>query len=229
MIQSDYQVDSMEFRYNMWGDSLQMPTSKSIEEVKVISGNFNAEYGESSGVVVNAVTKSGTNKLHGQAYDELGNDKLNSVTYNAAPQKAPIRFNQFGFDVGGPVWLPHIYDGRDKTFFYFNYEGIRKPSSTTITNIIPPTAAMKQGNFTAITKPIIDPVTGQQFDYGGTPNVIDPSREDPATKIWMGLIPLPNQGNVWAGNFSTPGVENQYTIKIDQQIGSKSHLFGRWI
>ena len=114
-------------------------------------------------MVVNAVTKSGTNQFHGSVFDILGNDKFNSRLFRSGSIKPRVRYNQFGGDVGGPVVIPHLYDGKDKTYFYFNYEGIEQPASTLISGGIPPTEAQKRGDFSALATPIIDPVTAEPF------------------------------------------------------------------
>lgn len=226
--QTDFQIDSSSMRQGIWGGSSGVPTSVGIAEVKIIRNTFSAEYGTGAALVVNAVTKSGTNQFHGSLFDTLGNDKFNARSFTAGPKKAKLRYNQFGGDVGGPVVLPHIYNGKDKTYFYFNYEGIRLPQSAVVSGGLPPTAAQKTGDFSALSTPIIDPTTGQQFSYNGAPNVIPPDRLDPVAQYLLDLMPAANSGNEYRENFATNSYENQYTIRIDQNLGSKDRLYGRW-
>jgi hypothetical protein len=150
---SDYQMDSSHYRMNAFGGSAMMPTAEAVQELKVITGNFSAENGLSSGLVVNVATKSGSNTLHGSAYDTLGNDKFNSRSFTAA-QKPKLRYNQFGASIGGPVVIPKLYNGKDKSFFFFAYEGIRQPAQFIPASRLNPftsmvAKAMPQANFGA--------------------------------------------------------------------------------
>ncbi|MEP7364329.1 MAG: carboxypeptidase regulatory-like domain-containing protein, partial [Acidobacteriota bacterium] len=99
-----------------------------VQEFKVETNSFSAEYGRAAGGVFNVVTKSGTNSLHFSAYEFFRHEKLSDSDYFAklsGTQKAPFRFNQFGGTVGGPVYIPKVYDGRNRTFFFFNTEFVR--------------------------------------------------------------------------------------------------------
>ena len=104
------------------------PTLDDIEEFKVQSHNDEAQFGQVLGGIVNVVTKSGTNEFHGDAWEYLRNDAMDAANY-FNPVKIPLKQNQFGASVGGPVLLPH-YDGRNRTFFYGSYEGYRKNSAS---------------------------------------------------------------------------------------------------
>ena len=221
---TDYQIDSSSTRMGIWGGSPTLPTSIGIAEVKVIRNQFSAEYGNGSIMVVNAVTKSGTNQLHGSLFDILGNDKFNSRLFRSGSIKPRVRYNQFGGDVGGPVVIPHLYNGKDNTYFYFNYEGIEQPGSTLISGGIPPTAAQKRGDFSALPTPITDPSTGSPFPG----NVIPATRLDAVAQYLTEKMPLANFGNQYRENFSSPSSGYEYTIRIDQNLGSKDRLFGRW-
>src|SRR6202030_4779211 len=97
-----------------------------IQEFKVQTSNFSAEFGRAGGAVLNATVKSGTNQLHGDAWEFVRNDKFDAATFfensRTHVNKGEFRQNQFGFTVGGPVYVPHVYNGKDKTFFFFDYE-----------------------------------------------------------------------------------------------------------
>ena len=220
----DYQVDSSSTRQGIWGGSPILPTSVSIQEVKVITNSFSAEYGTGSAMVVNAVSKSGTNEIHGSVFDILGNDKFNSRTFNSAATKAPLRYNQFGGDIGGPVIFPHLYNGTNRTFFYFDYEGIRQPQSTLIAGGIPPTEAQKAGDFSALSTPIIDPETHNPFPG----NMIPADRLSPVVQYLTSKMPLANFGQEYRENVPTPSSANEFTIRGDQNLGPKDRLFGRF-
>src|SRR5208337_4222689 len=111
-------------------------------EINVQTSSFSAEYGRSA-AVINTTLKSGSNNFHGDAYDYVQNDKLNATDFFAnldGLQKGRVRYNDFGVTIGGPVRLPHIYNGTDKTFFFFSYEGLRNPTESNY-QALDPTAA----------------------------------------------------------------------------------------
>jgi hypothetical protein len=128
------------------------PSVDAVQEFKVQQTNFGAEYGNSGSTIVNVITRSGTNQLHGSAYDFLRNNKLDSADYfenqNPAPlnQLPHLERNVFGGTVGGPVLIPHVYNGKNKTFFFFDYEGTRQ-SSLASSYAGVPSAAEKTGDF----------------------------------------------------------------------------------
>lgn len=221
---TDFQVDSSSTRQGIWGGSPVLPTSVSVSEVKIVRNNFSAEYGVGAVMVVNAVTKNGTNAFHGQVFEILGNDKLNSRLFNSPTLKPPLRYNQFGGDIGGPVRIPKLYNGLDKTFFYFNYEGLRLPASTLIQGGIPPTAAEKAGDFSALSTILKDPTTRSPFPN----NRIPTSRLSPVAKYLTDRMPLANFGNQYRENFSTPSSANEFALRFDQNITTRNRLFGRW-
>ncbi len=133
------------------------PPVETVQEVKVLSNNYAAEYGGSAGGVIIATTKSGGNQFHGSLFEYLRNDALDAVNFfapvmNGERQKAPLRYNVFGGTLGGPVWLPKKvfgpagYDGHNKTFFFFAYEGTRRLEGLTRTMTVP-TLLQRQGDF----------------------------------------------------------------------------------
>src|SRR5467141_2890739 len=147
-----------------------IPTQDSIQEFKVQTSNPGADWGKFSGGVINLSTKSGSNGLHGEAYEYLRNRVLNANDpFNKAneikqgkPNKAPaFTQNQFGANAGGPLIIPHVYDGKDKTFWFFSWEGfrLRQGASPVLTTV--PTPAELGGDFSAAgIAPILDPCGG---------------------------------------------------------------------
>ena len=119
-------VDGAETRDERYGGTFQFSSVESIQEFKVEENFVDAQYGQAS-AVVSAVTVSGTNQFHGSLYEFLRNDKLDARNFFDGNTPPPFRMNQFGGAIGGPVDLPH-YSGKDKTFFFFNYEGQRQRS-----------------------------------------------------------------------------------------------------
>ncbi len=223
-----------------------------IQEFKVQSETYSAEYGFSANQV-NIVSKSGTNQLHGSAFEFLRNDAFDALSpfQSATPnfKKPELRQNQFGFVVGGPVYIPKIYDGRNKTFFLANYEGWRiRRGNSTFFNAPPP--AWLQGDFsslsglalptaaggtcvpgaTAFCRPV-DPDTGAPF----TGDTIDSSRFSNLAKVALGagLIPAPNclaascLGNVLLSS-ALPQTVNQQTYRIDQTFSHYGSVFFRF-
>src|SRR6266852_4137951 len=116
-----------------------IPSQDSIQEFKVQTSNLGADWGKFSGGVINLVTKSGGNSLHGAAYEYLRNKVLdaNDFFLNKAGQKRPpFTQNQFGANAGGPLYIPHLYDGRNKTFWFFSWEGFRLRTGTAFTTTV---------------------------------------------------------------------------------------------
>jgi hypothetical protein len=227
------------------------PSIDLVQEYKVQTNNFSAEFGNTSGGVVNVVTKSGTNQWHGSAYDFLRNDKLeaNDFFANSAGQPiAPLRFNQFGASLGGPVVIPHVYNGKNKTFFFFSYEGLRWVRAYTATGSVP-TLAQREGDFSQTFNSagqlitIYDPrttaqVPGQSGQYSRTPfrgNVIPRSRFDPVARTLLNYTPLPNTAgdpltgvNNFTSSQSAPIIEDTFSIRGDQKITDNQKIFLRW-
>ena len=129
------------------------PSPEAMEEVRVISGSYSAEYGFNSGAQLVMVMRSGTNDLHGSAYDFLRNEKLDAEGYfqnyftpagQPRVKKTALRQNQFGVVLGGPIVIPKLYDGRNRTFFNFNYEGRRRREPGAISTALVPTRRISQ-------------------------------------------------------------------------------------
>jgi Carboxypeptidase regulatory-like domain len=124
------------------------PPIDALQEFKVQTNAYSAEFGRGNGAIINAVIKSGTNTLHGSLWEFLRNDKLDARNHFDDPAKPtpPYKQNQFGGTVGGPVYIPHVYDGRNRTFFFADYEGLRIRQAQTQSAFIP-SLARRQGDF----------------------------------------------------------------------------------
>jgi hypothetical protein len=142
-----------------------LPPVDAIQEFKVQTTDFSAEFGRSGAAVLNATVKSGTNQLHGNVWEFFRNDKLDAADYfervqgangNYQTQKGELRQNQFGFTIGGPVVIPHVFDGRNKVFFFGDYEALRRRQGTVQTGAVP-TAAERNSGYTNLQ----DLITGQ--------------------------------------------------------------------
>ena len=129
-----------------------VPSPDAVEEVNVQTNLYDAQYGHTSGAVVNTVLKGGTNTLHGTAYEFFRNDKLNANNFQsnlANAKRAVMRWNQPGFVLDGPVWIPKVYNGRNKTFFMVSWEIVRNSNPTPLTASVP-TAAQRKGDFSQL-------------------------------------------------------------------------------
>ncbi len=203
------------------------PSSELIQEFKVTAVNNNAEFAQVGDVTI--TTKSGTNIYHGSAYDYHQNRALDATTYGSRVKQAKV-WNTFGATFGGPVILPKVYNGKDKTFFFFAYEGSRKPGSTAKQFNVP-TDAMRSGNLNGLPGgATVDPATGAPF-----PNNIIPSSRlsGVSQKLLNSYYPKVNAGGSDLVSNSlallaTPASLTSYDIKVDQNIGSRQQLYGRF-
>lgn len=197
------------------------PNPEAIQEFKVTTNGYNAEYGRFASGIINIITKSGTNRFHGSLYEFVRNDAFNANEWGSQVAKAPYHRNQFGGSIGGPII-------KDRTFFFFTYSGLRQVTSTFLNNATVPTALERMGDFSQSgTKPK-DPSTGTtlsnaSFFAGG---IIPANRLDPvALKIINTYIPVANlPNNKWQGNVSNPYNTNEYLAKIDHQLTDEHRL-----
>jgi outer membrane receptor protein involved in Fe transport len=226
------------------------PTVEGTQEFKVQSNTYAAEFGGSGGGVINIVTKSGTNAYHGAAFEFLRNSDLdaNGFFSNArGVSLASFRRNQFGAAFGGPVILPKLYNGRNKTFLFVSWESLIERGGIPYTASVP-TALQKSGDFSqtfdATGKPVViydpatttlDPATGR---YSRTPfaaNKIPAGRINPIAAKIMSYFPEPTDGGVaftHASNFNKtitrPIEDHRVDVRVDQSFGDKHRVFGSY-
>src|SRR6185295_1582317 len=196
-----------------------LPNPDAIQEFKVQTNSYNAEYGRYASGVVNVITKSGSNQFHGSVFEFVKNDMFNANDWGSTLAKAPYHRNQFGATVGGPI-------KHDKAFFFASYAGLRQATSTFLSGAIVPTALERIGNFTASATKQTDPATNAPFVCNGVQNVICPNRLDPvAMKIINTYIPTSNvAGSRWQGNVPSPFNTNEYLGKVDYQLNAAHRL-----
>ena len=205
-----------------------LPNPDSIQEFRVQTNAYSAEYGRFANGIINVITKSGTNRFRGSLYEFVRNDVFNANEWGSVVTKPPYRRNQFGGTIGGPII-------RDKTFFFFSYAGLRQVTNTFLSGAIVPTPLERVGNFTASpgTGPR-DPITGTTFVCNGVQRVICPNRIDPvAARIINDYIPLPNMtlsnGRPgWQGNISNPYDSDEFLVKVDHQLTDDHRLTGSY-
>ena len=210
-----------------------------IQEFSVLTSNYSAEYGKTSGGVVNAITRSGTNSFHGSAYEFLRNSALDANDYfaNAGGQpKSPFRQNQFGVSGGGPI-------RRDRTFIFGDYEGIRYSKGVTYVATVPSLAARgiaPDGSPTVarvcLGKPTCVPNTPLPLTGPGSAFNPDPvTHIDQTVLRYLPFFPLPNAGTVGNGDLALYTFdrhqlvsENYFTTRVDEKISEKDSLFGTY-
>src|SRR5579864_8413980 len=226
------------------------PPPDAIQEFKVQTNSMSAEFGRSGGAVLNVTIKSGTNNLHGTAYEFLRNSDLDANNFfnnaNGAPI-APFKQNQFGFSVGAPILIPKVYDGKNRTFFFFDYQGTRIRTGQTFLATVP-TDAMRQGNFSPVNgvafNTIYDPNTGTLNSSGDAVgrrplpgNTIPQSRWNPLAAKLLSMFPEPNvpgqfnnfgPANNYLSNPVEPNDTNQLDLRIDHKISESDSIFGRF-
>jgi hypothetical protein len=226
------------------------PPPDAIQEFKVQTNSMSAEFGRSGGAVLNVTIKSGTNQLHGTAYEFLRNSDLDANNFfnnaNGAPI-APFKQNQFGFSVGAPIYIPKIYNGKNRTFFFFDYQGTRiRTGQTELATV--PTDAMRQGNFSGengvafntVYNPNTGTINSSGDAVGRTPfpgNVIPQSLWNPIAEKLLSMFPEPNTAgqvnnfgpaNNYLSNPVEPNNTNQLDLRVDHRISDSDSIFGRF-
>ncbi len=248
------------------------PSVEAIQEFKVLTSTFPAIYGRTTGGIESFTIKSGTNTFHGTAYDIFQNEDLNANSWFnngfaaskcapndaacLAPYRRPLdKKNDYGVNLGGPVFIPKIFNGKNKTFFFFNWEQYRQNNGG-VSNSTVPTLAQRGGDFSSSlgsalpgqTNPctggpvlagqIFDPATtavGSNGSLCRSPfpgNQIPLNRLDPLALKLLNFFPTPNTSLLNNGNYvlaySYPIANTTYTIKIDENLSDKSRFFGMY-
>jgi hypothetical protein len=208
----------------MYNRGANYPNPDAVQEFRVLTNTFSAEYGRGYGGIFLGVTKSGTNEVHGSLFEFFRNDALNARNFFA--QRIPkLRQNQFGGSLGGPVSAPG-YDRRNRTFFG-SYQGMRIRPESGLSTFFPATEAERRGDFSASSRAIVDPGNGQPFPN----NVIPASRVDSsfAAAYLNEFLPLPNRPDGSHVEFrSLPTTGNQFVIKGDHHFSSSDRMSLRW-
>ncbi len=225
-----------------------IPGTDSVQETRVYTDAYAPEFGRTSGGIVSFALRSGTNALHGSAFEYYRNEDMDANGFSANQAGLPrgsFSRNQFGFRLGGPVVIPKVMNGHDKTFFFFSYDGLRDTSAGSFTGTVP-TALERTGDFS------------QTFDAKGNLIVIyDPSTTTPNAKgtnytrtafsnnkipnpnpmglAILALYPKPNQPGTGQSNLNNffsnaPGTDdnNSYDTRIDHQFNARQSIFGHY-
>ena len=252
-------IDGMDATYTLGNVyySFGAPSVDSISEVAVQTSNYAAEYGQSTGAVLSFTTRSGTNQFHGSAYDYWANEAFNARgPYTHTRNKS--RINDYGGTAGGPVWIPKVYKGQDKTFFFFSYES-RPTTTVTSTNLLTvPIADYRSGNFSAaaaatgnkalstdilgrsiIQNSIYDPLSQRPASASDSRLVRDtfPNNTIPAAQLdkvalkVQSLVPQTTSSGFIQNYVNPYQTKSQYyipSIRIDHSLSSKIKLNGKW-
>jgi hypothetical protein len=213
------------------GGVMTYPGLETLSEVKILSSNYSAEYGTAGSANTLVVTRAGTQQFHGAAYEYVRNDTLDARNFFAA-SKPPLRLNNFGFRIGGPVFIPRLYNTkREKTFFFWSEEWRRRRSAQ-IVRAATPSDEMRNGDYSAeavrLGKPILDPLSGQPF----AGNIIPANRINANARILLGyLFPAPNAPGFlnYIQNFSVPENFRENLIRVDHDFTDKLKVMFRFI
>src|SRR5216683_1239628 len=219
------------------------PIVDAVQEFKVVSHTDSAEFGSVLGGVVNVVTKSGTNDYHGTAWEYVRNNAFDSRSAFLSPiQPAPaFRQNQFGASVGGPVCIPKLYKGKNRTFFYFAYQGFRYTQAST-NHLLVPTAAELSGDLSNFPSQIYNPFTTRPDPQKPGQYMRDPfpGNQIPSNLINPRMVAFAKAILPAAGAYdqltnsnaidTTPNhqTQNEYNVRIDQNFGEKNTVFFRY-
>jgi outer membrane receptor protein involved in Fe transport len=234
-VNSEFTVDGVSVVSGSTGGVQTLPPADAIREFKVLTSAYSAEYGRTSGATVAMVTNSGTNQFHGGLYYYFRNEDLNANNFfnNVRGQpRSQDRYNLYGGKIGGPVWLPKIYRGKEKTFFFFDYEGLKQALPFANISSVPG-AAFRSGDFSTSSTPILEPGTKTPFPN----NKISASMLDSAAAKIMSVLPSPNSpgtadptnarsiSNLAEVGSSHPSSFN-FTTRIDENITDNDRMFG---
>jgi hypothetical protein len=233
------------------------PSLDSISEFKTLRGQYSAEFGRNASGQVDVVTKSGTNALHGSAYEYFRNDYLDAAGYlndQTSTKKAAYRYNDFGFSIGGPVWIPKVYNGRDKTFFFVSENWLREITYSSATQAFVPTAEERAGNYTNewyqnssgawVQGPVnvCTAYTNTATSSICTATGTQITNVSPAAQAYLkdiySIIPVPNEAYDIAHGLDPHTILNRIpnrypnldtVVRIDEQVSSKLGFFYRYI
>jgi len=236
---------------------LTFPSADAIAELKTLRGQYSAEFGRSASGQIDVITKSGTNGFHGTLYEFFRNDDLNANAWGnklVAPitARSKLRYNDFGGSIGGPVWIPHLYNGHDKTFFFFSDEARRFVQYSTGTNYVP-TAAERTGDFSnayyaasgtlansqgpVAVCTAYNATNGLCTTYGDKVANISPTAAAYLKDLYS-IIPVPPSAADLAAGLdphvliaTVPNIfnDNQIIVRVDQAVGNKLNVFYRYI
>jgi hypothetical protein len=230
---NNFMIDGIDNNDRAIGTAVIRPSVEALAEFRVQTGVYTAEVGRSAGGVVNLITKSGTNDLHGSLYEFFRNDAMDAAPFRfiASTPKTEFRQNQFGGSVGGPIRKNH-------TFYFIDYEGFRLIQGQTPTTITVPTDAMKGGDFTGVAT-IYDPAStrpdpanpGKFLRTPFTGNLIPANRINSIAAKYMALYPKPTGPGIaanYAGAFNRTQDASTFDARFDHHFSDRNYVYGRY-
>ncbi|HKS73825.1 MAG TPA: carboxypeptidase regulatory-like domain-containing protein [Terriglobales bacterium] len=224
--QNDFMFDGAYFVNPSRNTGLNYPPPDAVQEFRILTSNFNAEFGRNVGSEIQVVTKSGTNQFHGDAWEFLRNNALNARNFFTDTVPG-IKQNQFGAAAGGPI-------KKDKIFFFGSYQGLRDRPQAVASTVLVPSSAERMGDFSALPAGSLqdptDPLTGQPLkDSSGAScvsnNMINPNCLSPASQKLLTFVPQSASGEV-ASLGASPVNDDMYLGRVDFNMSSKHQLFG---
>jgi len=233
---TSFLLDGVDVTEQHQGGTFMQTSIDALQEFSVQQNAYSAEYNR-GGPGFNSTTKSGTNTFHGGLFEYIRNDKLDARNF-FSQKRAILKRNQFGGDLGGPLTIPHIYSGKNRSFFFLDYEAQRLRQGVPFSGTVP-TTQQRSGDFSAsnlnkIYDPLTTTTTGgvtsrQQISCNSVLNVICPNRISPQAQAVLNYYPT---GNASATNFQAVPSQafdwDQFVVKLDHQINSDNRLFFRW-
>ncbi len=204
---TNFQINGINLNDMLQNQVTFQPSISTVQEFKVDNSTFSAEYGRNSGAIVNVATRSGTNQFHGELFEFFRNEDLDARNFYDGPNPPPFKRNQYGFDIGGPVYLPRFgeggrptYSGKNRTFFFFSFEGLRQRQGLTINTQVPSNSQRA-------------------------------AAVNPSSRQLLGLIPVANsfdaRGNpIFVGSATAPVNLDQYTVDISHNLTQNDRLHG---
>jgi hypothetical protein len=241
---NSFSVNGGRVEYNNWeldgGDNMDngsnntlnvTPSLDAIAEFKVLTSNYGAQYGRNGSGTIEVETKSGTNRFHGDAYEFVRNDIFNAPQLFQGGVAPAYKKNDFGYTIGGPVYIPGVYNtDKQKTFFFWSQEWRRDRVPISFNQAVP-VAAERTGDFTDVCAPVqttdcpIDPSTGNPYPGNQVPF----NSGDPNVQSLLGMIPLPTQGNLYLTTITQPTNWREELIRVDHNFTDKERLTFRYI
>lgn len=227
---TSFLMDGVDVSEQHQGGTFIQTSIDALQEFSVVQSPYSAEYNR-GGAFFNAAIKAGGNRYHGGVFDFLRNDAFDARNYFALKRQI-LKRNQFGADVGGPLSIPHLYSGKDRTFFFFSYQGQRLNEGLVFNGVVP-SDAQRGGNFGS--KPIYDPLSSvtsgnvtQRAEFQN--NAIPPGRLSPQAAAILNYYPHQNTSS---GTFSAvpPQTINfdQYIARLDDQFTPNNRIFAHWV
>lgn len=232
-----YLIDGLTNTDAIWDLRAVFLSLDAVQEFKQQATTYSAEYGGAA-TQINLSTKSGTNSLHGTLFEFNRNNAYDARSFFDTPGVSlpPLRQNDYGYSLGGPVYLPKLYNGRNRSFFFANFERLKATTSQTI-HPLTPTASDFQGVI-ASTVPVLDPLTGQPFPQDQSGNYVIPKNRWSRLATVASAVPGryfpvpgaydPNTGGNAVAVISSPADQRQQTYRFDQTLTSKDQMFARF-